>query len=161
VIAGVLAVAALLFAGGVAVLLLRPADDSGAVPFQHLWVDFTDEGGTATIRSDAFRVAFEGHSFGSTKGGNYVVDGRYGWRLFHGPEGTNSDLGNGVRLSYSQRQRRFTMRYQGHEVVYSHAGQTITVDGREFSTAGRPARLQVGADGTMRAAGEAAGARRE
>jgi hypothetical protein len=95
-------------AGSVAVFLPRLADNLRAVPFQSMWVWFEDEAGVATIRSDAFRVTFPGHAFGTTKGGNHVVDGRYAWRLFHGPDGAASDVGNGAHVIYSQRERLLT-----------------------------------------------------
>src|SRR5262249_34451721 len=97
---------------------------------------FEDEGGVATIHSEAFRVALTGHSFGShSRGGNYVVDGRYGSRLFSGPESDSVPVGDGVICDYSQRQRLCTFHYQGHVIAYSHALKKLTVDGREYSTA--------------------------
>jgi hypothetical protein len=119
-------------------LLLLPSfiAEHSAVPFQSMEVSFQDDGGVATIRSDAFRVAFEGQSFGSSRrSGNYLVDGRYGFRLFAGPESARGDVGGGVAYEYSQRRRLLTFRYQGHEIAYSHALKQLTVDGREYSTA--------------------------
>src|SRR5262249_21080801 len=101
------------------------------------------------IRSETFRVAFEGQSFGNRRaGGNYVVDGRYGFRLFPGPESSSGEA-NGVAYSYSQRRRLATFRYQGHEIEDSHATKTPTIDGREDSTAERPVRLVIKWNGAV------------
>ena len=128
-------------------LLILPSfvAERSAVPFQSMEVSFEDDSGVATIRSDAFRVAFEGQSFGSSKrSGNYVVDGRYGFRLFAGPETVHGDIGGGVAYDYSQRRRLLTFRYQGHELTYSHALKQLIIDGREYSTAEGQVQLLLG-----------------
>src|SRR5262245_16217262 len=112
---------ALGIAGSITAFLLLPTIDSQSFPFEHMWVWFEDEGGVATIRSDSFQVAFEGHTFGSMKSGNYVVDGRYPAKMFRGADNSILDVGNGVRTEYCQQERLFIMRYQGHEIAYSHA----------------------------------------
>jgi hypothetical protein len=77
--------------------------DGSAVPFQSISVSFEEDGGIATINSDAFRIAFEGQSFGLTRrGGSYLVDGRYGFRLFSGHESGGGEVGDGISYSYSQ-----------------------------------------------------------
>jgi hypothetical protein len=144
---GITAVLALLVVGAIVLpplLLPRLAAERSAVPFQYMWVSFEDEEGVATIRSEAFLMAFPGHVFGSpSRGGNYVVDGRYGFRLFGGPDSLSDQVGGGVTSTYSQRQRLLVFRYEGHEVAYSHALQKLTVDGHEYSTAGGPVHLRV------------------
>jgi hypothetical protein len=149
---GILVVVAVLAISAIALaLLLLPSfiAELSAVPFQSMEVSFEDDEGIATIRSEVFRVAFEGQSFGDRRaGGNYVVDGRYGFRLFPGPESTGGEA-NGVAHNYSQRRRLATFRYQGHEIAYSHATKTLTIDGRDLSTAEGPVRLLIKRNGAV------------
>lgn len=124
--------------------------DRAAVPFQYMWVWFEDEGNVATIRCDAFRVAFEGQSFGDrSRSGNYVVDGRYGPRLFGGPESRALQVGDGVAYEYSQRERVLRIRYQGHEVTYSHALKKVTIVGEQYSTADGQVQLVIKGNGKV------------
>ncbi|HZZ78372.1 MAG TPA: hypothetical protein VFE62_07625 [Gemmataceae bacterium] len=149
---GILVVAAVLAIGAIALaFLLLPSfiSDQSAVPFQSMEVSFEDSDGVATIRTETFQVAFEGQSFGNRRaGGTYVVDGRYGFRLFPGPESTSGEA-NGVVHSYSQRRRLATFRYQGHKITYSHATKTLTIDGQEHSTAEGPVRLLIKRNGAV------------
>ena len=64
---GIVVVAAVLAIGAIALgFLVMPSftAECFAVPFQSMEVSFEDDVGVATIRSEAFRVAFEGQSFG-------------------------------------------------------------------------------------------------
>lgn len=147
-----LGVAVLVICAIVLILLLASQLilDRLAVPFTHMWIYFEDEGGLATISSDAFRIAFAGHTFGShSRSGNYIVDGRYAPRLFGGPDSVRSEVGDGVSYKYSQRRRLLTFQYQGHEIVYSHALKKLTVDGQEYSTTGGQVSLLVKESGEV------------
>ena len=127
--------------------------ERSAVPFQSMEVTFQDDGGVATIHCDAFRVAFEGQSFGTSKrSGDYLVDGRYGFRLLAGPESVG-DVRAGVAYEYSQRRRLLTFRYQGHEIAYSRALKQLIVDGREYSTAHGQVQLLLKGNGDVEPVG--------
>ncbi len=149
---GIMVVVAVLVIGAcVLTVLLLPSflAEGSAVPFQSMEVRFEDNDGVATIGSRAFRVAFEGQSFGNrSTGGNYVVDGRYGFRLFPGRDSTSGEA-NGVAYGYSPRRRLATFRYQGHELAYSHATKAVSIDGREYSTAEGQVRLLVKRNGAV------------
>jgi len=138
-------------------LLFLPAfiTERSAVPFQYKKVWIEDDGGVATIRSDAFRVAFEGQSFGSRRrSGDYVVDGRYGFRLFTGPESGGGDVGGGVAYDYSQRRRLLTFRYRGHEIAYSNALNKLTIDGWDYSTVEGQVRILIKGNGEVERVGK-------
>ena len=124
--------------------------DTAAVPWQHMDMYFQDEDGVATIRCDAFGLSFAGHSFGMNKSsGRYIVDGRYAARLFGGPESTSLKGEDEVDYEYSQRKRLVTLRYQGHEITYSHSLKKLTVDSREYSTADGQVNLLIKANGDV------------
>jgi hypothetical protein len=122
-----------------------------AVPNRQMWVSSGDINGLASVYTDRFSVSFEGHTFGSEKkAGVYTVDGRIG-----GPRIPWSDdtlaitQSDGVEYGYSPGRRLFTLKFQNHKVEYSHPLSTLKVDGKEFSTGGKPIRVVVKKNGQI------------
>ena len=115
------------------------------VPSHQMWVSSGDKNGIATIYTDRFSVSFAGHTFGTyMKSGLYQVDGRTSGPRMPWVDDTQAvKQSDGVEYGYSEHRRIFTLKFQGHEVEYSHHRNRLKVDGQEFFIAAKPIHVLV------------------
>lgn len=119
-----------------------------SLPFQTMRLSSMNQKGVATLQTDAYSVAFEGHAFGAVRVDNEIyVDGRYGTSSSWEPWAWQHRIG--VQMIYSQANRLFTIKYSGHQLDYSRHRQTLNVDGQEYSTADGPIHLLIKKNGEV------------
>ena len=101
--------------------------------------------GVATILCAKFTLAFEGESFSEMTlvKARYQVDGRYGGLFPPDSEPFHEEMGNGVNYEYSTHTREALLTFKNHRFVYCDFRNTLTADGKTYSTARAPVHLWV------------------